>query len=79
MLITPKGELQLLWGYFFFAATAYLHWAFLVIERFCEYLDIGCLRIAYQDKNGNWLGPGSDKKNVEMAKKHDDLSNGTSH
>ncbi|KAG9299210.1 hypothetical protein G9A89_013858 [Geosiphon pyriformis] len=44
-ILTPTGEYYYLWGYFIFVVIAYLHWALLVINRFCTYLKISCLRI----------------------------------
>ncbi|CAG8482114.1 11282_t:CDS:2 [Diversispora eburnea] len=46
-ILTPEFEHYYLWAYFIFTAVAYLHWAFLVIDRFCAYLKIKCFRIPH--------------------------------
>ncbi|KAJ2877712.1 hypothetical protein IWW38_006508, partial [Coemansia aciculifera] len=45
-LFTPTTELLFLSVSFLFVTVAYLHWALVVIERFCEFLGIHCLTIA---------------------------------
>ena len=40
-----ERELWFLWGYFVFAFVAYFRWAFIVVGRICEYLNINCLTI----------------------------------
>ncbi|KAJ2493988.1 hypothetical protein IWW37_000066 [Coemansia sp. RSA 2050] len=45
-LFTPATELLFLIVSFLFVTIAYLHWALVVIERFCEFLGINCLTIA---------------------------------
>ncbi|KAK9764743.1 hypothetical protein K7432_007524 [Basidiobolus ranarum] len=47
-LHTPTSEYYYLVAFFVFAATAYCHWALLVIDRFCTYLGINCLSIPYK-------------------------------
>jgi len=42
---SPAVEIWYLRAYFVFAVTAYMRWAFLVIDRICRYLDINCLTI----------------------------------
>lgn len=51
-IFTPQTEHYYLWGFFVFAFVAYFNWALLVINRFCRYLGIHCLRIAPQPKKG---------------------------
>ena len=43
--LSPIVEVWYLRGYFVFAITAYLRWAFVVINKICAYLDINCLTI----------------------------------
>ncbi|KAJ2010127.1 hypothetical protein GGI14_006516, partial [Coemansia sp. S680] len=45
-LFTPPTELMFLIASFLFVTVAYVHWALVVIERFCEFLGINCLTIA---------------------------------
>jgi len=45
-IFTPEREHFYLWCFFVFALVAYFNWAFLVINRFCRFLGIQCLRIA---------------------------------
>jgi ethanolaminephosphotransferase len=47
-VLTATGELYYLLAYLAFAVVAYFHWAFLVIDRFCTYLDIYCLTIKHK-------------------------------
>ncbi|KAJ1926877.1 hypothetical protein IWQ60_003427 [Tieghemiomyces parasiticus] len=51
-LLTAQTEHYFLWACFTFAAVAYTHWALLVIDEFCTFLNIKCLTIPYkaQDK-----------------------------
>ena len=49
-ILSPKAEHIYLWAYFIFATVAYLHWAVLVINRFCSHLKINCFRIPYQSQ-----------------------------
>ncbi|CAG8484544.1 8072_t:CDS:2 [Acaulospora morrowiae] len=44
-ILTATGEHYYLWAYFFFAVISYLHWANLVINRFCAHLKIECFHI----------------------------------
>ncbi|KAJ2534734.1 hypothetical protein IWW35_006884, partial [Coemansia sp. RSA 1878] len=44
-LFTPRTELAFLVISSVFVVVAYLHWALVVIERFCEFLGINCLSI----------------------------------
>ncbi|KAJ1969623.1 hypothetical protein H4R35_006091 [Dimargaris xerosporica] len=44
-VLTAETEHYFLWACFTFAAVAYLHWALLVIDRFCTFLGIKCLSI----------------------------------
>ncbi len=43
--ISPTNELWYLRAYFVFALTAYMRWAYVVIDKICNYLDINCLTI----------------------------------
>lgn len=43
--IGAQLELLYLWGYLIFAFVAYMHWAFLVINRITTFLGINCLTI----------------------------------
>ncbi|KAJ2477617.1 hypothetical protein EV174_004567 [Coemansia sp. RSA 2320] len=45
-VFTPFTELMFLIVSFLFVVIAYMHWALVVIERFCEFLGINCLTIA---------------------------------
>ncbi|KAJ2657971.1 hypothetical protein IW148_004929 [Coemansia sp. RSA 1199] len=47
-LFTPRTELAFLAISSVFVVVAYLHWALVVIERFCEFLGINCLSIRPQ-------------------------------
>ncbi|KAJ1770427.1 hypothetical protein GGH14_006985 [Coemansia sp. RSA 370] len=47
-LFTPRTELAFLVISSVFVVVAYLHWALVVIERFCEFLGINCLSIRPQ-------------------------------
>jgi ethanolaminephosphotransferase len=42
---SPHLELAYLWAYLAFAATAYMHWSLLVINRITTFLGINCLTI----------------------------------
>lgn len=44
-LFTPESEYKFLLGYFVFAVVAYLRWALVVINNFCDFLGIRCLVI----------------------------------
>ena len=44
-VIDPAAELWYLRTYFVFALSAYLRWAYVVIDKICAYLDINCLTI----------------------------------
>lgn len=44
-VIDPTVELWYLRTYFVFALSAYLRWAYVVIDKICAYLDINCLTI----------------------------------
>jgi ethanolaminephosphotransferase len=46
-ILSRKAEYIYLCAYFIFATVAYLHWAVLVIKRFCLYLKIKCFSIPY--------------------------------
>jgi ethanolaminephosphotransferase len=43
--IDPTAELWYLRAYFVFALSAYMRWAYVVIDKICAYLDINCLTI----------------------------------
>jgi ethanolaminephosphotransferase len=43
--IDPAAELWYLRAYFVFALSAYMRWAYVVIDKICAYLDINCLTI----------------------------------
>jgi len=47
-ILSRKAEYIYLWAYFIYATVAYLHWANLVINRFCSHLKINCFRIPYK-------------------------------
>ncbi|KAH8555120.1 CDP-alcohol phosphatidyltransferase-domain-containing protein [Umbelopsis sp. PMI_123] len=52
-ILSPRGELAYLWGFFAFVVIAYLRWAIIIINQFCDYLDIQCLKIPYKsNRNG---------------------------
>ncbi|KAI9146431.1 CDP-alcohol phosphatidyltransferase-domain-containing protein [Paraphysoderma sedebokerense] len=50
VILTPEREAIYLWVFFVLAAINYLHWALLVIDKFCTFLGIKCLSIPYGDK-----------------------------
>ena len=50
-ILTEKGESLALWAYLALAVVVYFRWTFLVIDRFCGYLDIYCLTIKKKAKN----------------------------
>ena len=68
--IDPVLEVWYLRGYFAFALTAYMRWAFLVINRICAFLDINCLTIkSRQKQNGPAeLGDASKESNGEVLR-----------
>ncbi|KAK9469096.1 CDP-alcohol phosphatidyltransferase-domain-containing protein [Lipomyces arxii] len=43
-------ELYYLWAYFLFSAGYFLRWANVVIDAFCEYLDINCFSIKHKSR-----------------------------
>jgi len=43
--VSPTVEAWYLRAYFVFALTAYMSWAFKVINKICGFLDINCLTI----------------------------------
>ncbi|KAI9149682.1 hypothetical protein H9P43_009859 [Blastocladiella emersonii ATCC 22665] len=45
VILTPTLETLFLWSYFIAATYNYFHWAILVINKFCAFLDINCLTI----------------------------------
>ncbi|KAI9222793.1 CDP-alcohol phosphatidyltransferase-domain-containing protein [Blastocladiella britannica] len=45
VILTPTLESIYIWGYAIAAAITYMHWAVVVINKFCAYLDINCLTI----------------------------------
>jgi ethanolaminephosphotransferase len=47
---TPVGESLCLWGYLVLAVVVYFRWAFVVIDRICEFLGINCLTIKKNQK-----------------------------
>ncbi|KAI8983801.1 CDP-alcohol phosphatidyltransferase-domain-containing protein [Pilobolus umbonatus] len=49
-IFTAESEYLFLLAYFVFALVAYLRWAIVVINSFCDYLGIQCLRIPPQNK-----------------------------
>jgi ethanolaminephosphotransferase len=49
-IFTPESEYLFLLGYFVFALVAYLRWAIVVINNFCDFLGIRCLVIPTQKK-----------------------------
>lgn len=76
--ISPTAELWYLRAYFVFALSAYLRWAYVVIDNICAYLDINCLTIKRRKSaepsseeslpSGRWAGKslanGSLKKDI---------------
>ncbi|KAI9357869.1 CDP-alcohol phosphatidyltransferase-domain-containing protein [Pilaira anomala] len=49
-IFTAESEYMFLIAYFVFAVVAYLRWALVVINNFCDFLGIQCLRIPNQKK-----------------------------
>ncbi|OZJ02581.1 hypothetical protein BZG36_04189 [Bifiguratus adelaidae] len=49
-ILDAQGEYRYLQAFFCFAVLAYANWAYLVIDRFCNYLGIKCLSIPYPPK-----------------------------
>ncbi|PHZ17726.1 Choline/ethanolaminephosphotransferase [Rhizopus microsporus ATCC 52813] len=49
-LLTAQSEYIFLWAYFLFALVAYVRWALVVINSFCQFLGIQCLRIPSQKR-----------------------------
>ncbi|KAJ3036806.1 hypothetical protein HDV00_002359 [Rhizophlyctis rosea] len=47
-ILTPEGEYYYLVAFFLWAVGSYLHWATVVIDRFCTHLGIECFRIPYK-------------------------------
>lgn len=48
--VDPTFEVWYLRGYLVFALCAYMRWAFLVINKICDFLDINCLTIKNRRK-----------------------------
>jgi ethanolaminephosphotransferase len=75
--IEPEAELWYLRAYFVFALTAYIRWAYVVIDKICAYLDINCLTIkqrkSIQRPNGpshlSNTGPTKTSANGTLKKK----------
>lgn len=44
-MVDPTFEVWYLRAYFVFALVAYMHWAFLVCDKICRFLNINCLTI----------------------------------
>lgn len=49
-LVSSTAELVVLWVYFAFAVVVYIFWAAGVINAFCRFLGIKCLRIPHGDQ-----------------------------
>lgn len=49
-IFTAESEYMFLLGYFIFAVVAYMRWAIVVINSFCDFLGIHCLTIPNQKK-----------------------------
>ncbi|TPX69225.1 hypothetical protein SpCBS45565_g02555 [Spizellomyces sp. 'palustris'] len=47
-ILSPAGESLYIYALFAYATISYAHWALAVIDRFCTYLGISCLRIPYR-------------------------------
>ncbi|KAI9105429.1 CDP-alcohol phosphatidyltransferase-domain-containing protein [Phlyctochytrium arcticum] len=47
-IISPLQETLYLYTFLVYAAISYLNWALCVIDRFCTYLGISCLKIQYR-------------------------------
>jgi len=64
-ILSRKAEYIYLWVYFGYALVAYLHWANLVINRFCSHLKIRCFRIPYKKDEGDEEDEGNEENEEE--------------
>ena len=69
----PNTELWYLRAYFVFALTAYMRWAYVVIDKICNFLDINCLTIKKRESTSSTLNQQS-PQNKGNPGKH--LANG---
>ncbi|KAG2171947.1 hypothetical protein INT43_001423 [Umbelopsis isabellina] len=52
-ILSHQAEVGYLWAFFAFVLASYLRWAIIIIDQFCTYLDIQCLKIPYKsNRNG---------------------------
>jgi ethanolaminephosphotransferase len=70
--IDPTVELWYLRAYFVFAISAYMRWAYVVIDKICAYLDINCLTIKRRESTqltSKDMWPSKSSANGSLKKK----------
>jgi ethanolaminephosphotransferase len=70
--IHPTAELWYLRAYFIFAISAYMRWAYVVIDKICAYLDINCLTIKRRESTkltSKDMWPSKSSANGSLKKK----------